>query len=187
MKYAPFEPIKTEHLVLRKLRPEDAECYYHRIGGNEEVTRYMLWQPHQSLQESRESIKKVLTKYAAGNCYCWAIALAEDDSVIGRIDLLRFDEENDSCSFAYMLGKEFWGRGFGTEALKAVFSFAFERMGIQQITADHMRENPASGRVMQKSGMHHVQTLPAKYEKNGKQYDAEEYTITHEEWKYHQG
>ena len=182
MKYAMFEQLETENLRLRKFRIEDTDCFFQRVGGSEEVTKYMLWLPHKSVSESQESIEKILARYETGNTYTWAIALAKDDSVIGRIDLLRFDEENSSCSFAYMLGKEFWGRGFGTESLKAVFVFAFEKMEMQRIVADHMSENVASGKVMQKVGMRFVQKHLQKYEKCGKYYDADEYAIDAEDW-----
>ena len=183
MKYAAFEELNTEHLRLRKLRASDAACYYERLGGCKDVTKYMLWQPHKSLQESSESIEKVLARYEAGNAYTWAIALPENNSMIGRIDLLRIDERQSTCSFAYMIGKDFWGLGFGTESLKAVFAFAFDKLEMKAIIADHMRENVASGKVMQKAGMHFVTRHAAKYEKNGTYYDAEEYRITFDEWK----
>ena len=183
MNYTEFEQIKTSRLILRKLRSTDVACYYKRLGSSEDVTKYMLWEPHKSLQESQKSVEKVLEKYREDVCYCWGIALLEDDSIIGRIDLLRFDEQNNSCSFAYMLGKEFWNHGFGTEALKAVFSFAFEKLQIRFIVADHMRANVASGRVMQKAGMHYIGTHTSKYKKCMEYYDADEYMITCDEWK----
>ena len=179
MKCDHFTTIHTDRLILRKLRDTDVQNYYSRLGSSQEVTRFMLWQPHKSLQESRESIRRILER----DGYCWAIALKEDDSLIGRIDLLRIDEENRSCSFAYMLGKDFWNQGFGTEALQAVFSFAFTRLGMESIVADHMSENPASGRVMEKAGMRYVRTIRAKYEKCGKYYDAQEYCLTLDSWK----
>ena len=182
MKHADFEEIRTKRLVLRKLRLEDACCYYERIGSSEDVTRFMLWQPHKTLRETCESIEKVMGRYEKGNAYTWGIALAEDNSVIGRIDLLRIDEAECSCSFAYMLGKDFWGRGYGTEALNAVLAFAFEQMQMQRICADHMTENAASGSVMRKCGMKFVETLPSKYEKGGKLFDADVYVITSEMW-----
>lgn len=183
MKYAEFEQLETENLILRKFQKEDAKDFFQRVGGSEQVTKYMLWQPHKSVVESQESIEKIISRYDCEKGYTWAIALREDDSVIGRIDLLRFDEENSSCSFAYMLGKDFWGQGFGTEALRAVFAFAFEKMDMQKIIADHMSENVASGKVMQKARMHYVGKQLAKYEKNGTVYDADEYEITVEDWK----
>lgn len=182
MKYAEFEQIETESLLLRKFRKDDAESFFQRVGGSEQVTRYMLWQPHKSVLESQESIEKILSRYDGENGYTWAIALREDDSIIGRVDLLRFDEEGSSCSFAYMIGEKFWGKGFGTETLRAIFVFAFGKLDIHKIVADHMSENVASGKVMQKAGMHYVGKQLAKYEKNGKVYDADEYEIMLEDW-----
>lgn len=181
MVFAPFQNLKTERLVLRKLSIHDAEGYF-RFAGSEKVTRYMLWKPHKDLSESIASIKKALHRYEAGTCYRWAIALKENDRIIGIIDLLGFDEEKETCSFAYMIAEEFWGRGFGTEALKAVLGFAFDKMQISAVEADHFAENAASGAVMRKAGMVYRGTVFEKYEKNGKIFDAVQYRIYREVW-----
>lgn len=178
MKFPHIPTMETSRLRLRKLTLEDAENYYRHLFGSEAVSRYMLWNPHQDISESVAGIQKVLRRYEEGRCYRWGITLNATGELIGIIELLRFDEEADSCSFAYMLGQAYWGQGYGTEALKAAFRFAFTQMDIKTITADHMAENPASGRVMEKAGMKQLRTLPGKYEKNGILHDAIEYTIT---------
>ena len=183
MRFAEFEELNTSNLILRKFRMDDMETFYIRVGGNKNVTKYMLWEPHESAEESFKSIQKVLRRYEEGNTYTWAIALKGDDSIIGRIDLLRLDEATESCSFAYMISDAYWGRGFGTEALSVVLEFAFEKMEMQVILADHMCENGASGAVMRKVGMTYVQTYKAKYEKLGNVFDADEYKITCDEWR----
>ena len=93
------------------------------------------------------------------------------------MELLRFDEDAGSCSFAYMLGCDYWNQGYGTEALAAAIRFAFEKMDIDRILVDHMRPNAASGAVMRKVGMTHIGTEPGKYEKHGRIFDAEVYEI----------
>lgn len=182
MRFPPIPVLETPRLRLRKLTMDDAQTYYRRLGSSSAVTRYMLWEPHQSISESVASIQKALQRYKAGRCYRWGIAEKESDSLIGVIELLRFDEITDSCSFAYMLAEDFWGFGYGTEALKAAFGFAFTQMQIRTITADHFAENVASGRVMEKAGMQKVCVLPGKYEKNGKTCDAIAYRITQTHW-----
>ena len=177
MHYAAFRPLETERLLLRQLRMEDVYEYYERLFGDADVSRYMLFEPHQDIGESLESLQRKLEKYDQGPYYCWGITEKEEDSLIGLIELLRFDEEQDSCSFAYMLGCRYWNRGYGTEALKAVFQFAFEELDVGKITVDHMTKNAASGAVMRKAGMEHVGTIPEKYEKLGSKYDAEVYEI----------
>lgn len=183
MRFPDFPTLETTRLRLRKLTVEDTQDYYRHLGSSEAVTRYMLWNPHKDISESEASIRKSLRRYEEGRCYRWGIARKETDTLMGVLELLRFDEETGGCSFAYMLGESFWGRGYGTEALTAAFDFAFSRMNVQFIAADHMAENPASGRVMEKAGMTKVRTLPGKYEKNGRFHDAVHYRITAEEWK----
>ena len=181
MKFAEFENLKTARLSLRKMAGSDAKAYFERLGSSEAVTQFMLFQPQQDPSEAEESVKKALARYESKLSYRWVLDLP-GEGLIGVIDLLRFDEETGSCSFAYMIGENWWGRGYGTEAVKAVFGFAFEKMELSFIEADHMAANPASGAVMRKAGMTHVRTEKAKYEKNGILHDAQVYRITRKDW-----
>ena len=99
---------------------------------------------------------------------------------MGLVELLRFDEQAETCSFVYMLGCNYWNQGYGTELLKAVFRFAFEEMEVQRILVDYMTKNVASGKAMEKAGMKHIGTETGKYEKMGILYDAEIYEICNE-------
>ena len=174
--------LQTKDLILRKVRIEDAPLYFARIGSREPVTRYMLFNAHRDISESVASIEKALGRYETGRCYRWAIALKTDDSIIGIIELLRFDEETESCSFAYMIGDGFWSKGYGTQALSAALGFAFEKMKLSFVEVDHMAENEASGAVMRKAGMTYLRTEEGKYEKNGTSHDARVYRMTAEQW-----
>ena len=174
--------LESERLVLRKVVWEDAESYYRHLGSSEAVTRGMLWNPHQDISESVASVEKTLRRYAEGRCYRWAITEKGKNELIGIIELLRFDEADCSCSFAYMLGEDFWGKGYGTEVLKNVFRFAFEEMGVEVIRADHFEDNPASGACMRKAGMTRVGREEGKYLKNGVHHHAVLYEIRKEAW-----
>jgi ribosomal-protein-alanine N-acetyltransferase len=182
MRYAEFEELLTPRLRLRKLTMDDVQLYFTRIGSSAEVTKYMLFSPHRDISESVASVEKALRRYREGKCYRFCIALRETDELIGIIEPLRFEEQESSCSFAYMLAKDVWGRGYGTEALAAVLDFLFSRMEIRRVEADHMAENAASGAVMRKAGMVCTGREPAKYEKNGIFHDAVSYVITREQW-----
>ena len=180
MRYAKFHPIETDRLLLRQLQMEDVYEYYERLFGDADVSRYMLFDPHQDISESLESLQRKLERYEQEDYYCWGVTEKGDDSLIGLVELLRFGEKEESCSFVYMLGCNYWNQGYGTELLKAVFQFAFEELEVERITADHMTKNGASGAVMRKAGMKHISTEPAKYEKLGLFYDAEVYEICNE-------
>jgi len=180
MRFADFHPIETERLLLRQLQLGDVYEYYERLFGDADVSRYMLFDPHQTILESLESVQRKLKRYEEAPYYCWGVELKEEAGLMGLVELLRFDEETQSCSFVYMLGCNYWNQGYGTELLKAVIRFAFEELEVERILADHMTKNVASGKVMQKVGMKHIGTEEGKYEKLGILYDAEIYEICNE-------
>ena len=180
MRFAEFHPIETEHLLLRKLELGDVYEYYERLMGDADVSRYMLFDPHQTIMESLEDMQQKLRRYEEEPFYCWGVEQKEEAGLMGMVQLLRFDEQADSCSFVYLLGCNYWNQGYGTEILKAVFRFAFEELEVQRILADHMTKNIASGKVMEKAGMKHIGTETGKYEKMGILYDAEIYEICNE-------
>lgn len=182
MDFFDLPALRTPRLVLRKLEQKDLPFYYQRLFSNPKVAQYMLWEPHTEISQSAAALEKVLKRYDAGTCCRWAIALNQDDSLIGILELLRFDPVDNTCSFAYMLGEDFWGQGYGTESLEAAFHFAFAELGVSAIAADHFAENAASGAVMRKAGMRYLRTVPGKYEKQGIFHDAMEYRVTREEW-----
>ena len=172
MNFVELKELETERLRLRRVRFDDLYDYYERLGSDGDVTRYLTFDPHQDIGESLASIEQTLARYEEGGCCRWAIALKEDDSIIGIFELLRFDEADESCSFAYMLAKGWWNRGYATEAMKEAFRFATQELGVKRITADHMAPNAASGAVMRKAGMVQTGIIPGKYEKHGQVYDA---------------
>lgn len=180
MRFAEFRELETERLTLRRLQMEDIYEYYERLFGDADVARYMLFEPHQDISESMESLCRKVDRYEQGNFYCWGIARKEEEGLIGLVELLRFEEKTDTCSFVYLLGCRYWNQGYGTEALKAVFIFAFEELEVERIVADHMTKNIASGKVMEKAGMKHIGSEQGKYEKRGIRYDAETYEIRNE-------
>ena len=175
MNFAELRELQTERLTLRRLSFDDLYDYYERLGSDGEVSKYMLFEPHQDIGETLALLEEALVRYEEENFYRWGIE--NGDGLIGVIELLRFDEENDSCSFAYMLGKQWWGQGYATEAVKEVFRFVKEELGVKKITADHMAPNAASGAVMRKAGMVQVGILPGKYEKHGQRHDAVVYEV----------
>ena len=170
MNFAELRELQTERLRLRRLSFDDVYDYYERLGSDGEVSKYMLFEPHQDIGETLALIEEALVRYEEESFYRWGIE--NEDGLIGVIELLRFDEESESCSFAYMLGKQWWGQGYATEAVREVFRFAAEELGVKKLTADHMAPNAASGAVMGKAGMVQVGVIPGKYEKHGQRHDA---------------
>lgn len=182
MMYAPLETLVTPRLCLRRQRLADAPLHFQRLARDPAVAAGMLWDPRDDCDAVRADLAHTLAGYDTGRLYRWAIALRENDEQIGVIQLVRLDETQNTAGFAYMLGRDFWGRGYAAEALTAVLGFAFGRLGLGCIAADHFADNPASGRAMEKAGLRRLGVLPGKYQKHGVRHDAVQYAITREEF-----
>ena len=75
MRFVDFRCLETSRLLLRDIRMEDIQEYYERLFGDGDVAKYMLFDPHQDIGESYQSIQKILEQYAQGRFYRWGIAL----------------------------------------------------------------------------------------------------------------
>jgi ribosomal-protein-alanine N-acetyltransferase len=80
-------------------------------------------------------------------------AIAVEGKAVGGIGFgLNSDVERVSAEIGYWLGEEYWGRGIATEALRAVTAYAIEEHSLTRLYAVPFQWNPASFRVLEKSG-----------------------------------
>ena len=82
----------------------------------------------------------------------WACILKATDEVVGSCGL-KFLPELDEVDVGYRFLPQFWGRGLATEACRASIGFGFEVLGLASIIGLAQPDNPASIRVLEKSGM----------------------------------
>ena len=153
MKKTGTETIETRRLVLRKYRIDDAEDMYRNWASDPEVTRFLTWPTHTSVEVSRNVLSGWTARYEGGDYFNWAIEWKENGKVIGNIAVVRLDEETESAEIGYCLGRAYWGRGIMPEALRAVIGYLFDTAGLNRIAAYHDVKNPRSGKVMEKAGM----------------------------------
>jgi len=85
----------------------------------------------------------------------------------------------------YCIGEKWWGQGIVTEAFRALIPYFFEKVGANRIQARHDSQNPASGRVMQKSGLTYEGTLRKADVNNTGIVDACMYSILKDEYFQH--
>ncbi|GAA0379990.1 GNAT family N-acetyltransferase [Bacillus horti] len=151
--YSGTVKIDTERLVLRQFTIEDVESAYKHWLSDERVSDNRVSPAHIRLAETSKRISEIINQYTSPEYCWWALELKEDGNLIGEIYLYEFEAQTSNCEVGYSLGYEWWNKGYGTEALKAVIGFAFRHMRVHKISAAHNTDNPASGRVMMKAGM----------------------------------
>ena len=160
--------IETEHLYLRPFVLEDAPAMFENWASDPETLNYVTWDAHASSERTRESIKRWIEQYRKPDTYKWALCLkTSPDQVIGDISVVSQDQESQSCELGYILGKKFWGKGFMTEAVKAVLDFLLNKVGFKEIKATYVSLNPASGKVMEKAGLQYIETIPHAIQRKG--------------------
>lgn len=145
--------LETERLLLRRFQAQDAQAMFDNWASNPNVTKYLTWQPHESVQATQTLVCDWVESYASPDFYQWAIELKTLGQPIGSISVVRIEEKVDECEIGYCIGEQWWGKGLTTEAFKRVIEFLFEEVGANRISAKHDTENIGSGKVMQKSGL----------------------------------
>lgn len=148
--------LKTERLVLRPFRASDAEAMFCGWASDPEVTKYLTWTPHESVEATRRYLETVEALSGQPNVYHWAIELGGE--VIGDIELGTVDDWEGKGSLGYCMAKKHWGKGIMTEALKEVLRYAFEEVGMHRIEGSHVSANIGSKRVMEKCGLYYEGT-----------------------------
>lgn len=141
--------LNTEHMVLRPITPEDAEMVY-RWMSDPEVCKYERWDPHPNSGYSCGYIKAVYN-YELETTYQWGMEV--NGELIGCVSIVGVNDFDQKAVLGYCIARDFWSKGYATEAVNAVLMFMFQEVGINRIEASHSVNNKASGRVLEKVGM----------------------------------
>lgn len=137
--------IETERLILRSMDANDSEAVFAWLG-NPVVNKYLSYPLYTNVEEVRDLLEVEDPNNVFG------IELKETSELIGSCVI--GPEGNDvEWEFGYSFRPEFWNNGYATEALKALIKFAYD-LGIRDFCASFAIDNPASGKVMEKCGLH---------------------------------
>lgn len=141
--------IQTDKIILRKFRINDADKMFENWASDSEVTKFLTWNPHTSVEESEKIIKQWINDDK--NVY-FAICNANDEN-IGCISASLTNENPKTYSIGYCLAHDYWSLGIMTESLKMMLKYLFEEKTAVRVEARHDVRNLASGKVMKKANM----------------------------------
>ena len=171
----PQPTLRTERLVLRPFVPADA-ARIQELAGNPRVAETTLNIPHPYPDGAAEAwIAGHRPAFDRGENIVFAI-VTDGIGLVGAINL-RLELRHLRGEVGYWIGEAYWGRGYATEALRAVLDYGFGPVGLNRIQAKHLPRNAASGRVMQKAGMIWEATLRQYLRKDGRFEDLESYAM----------
>ena len=146
----------TDRLTLREVTMDDAEAIFN-YSSNGNVSRCLLWETHQTLEDTKAFIEMAIEAYKMQEFYHWGIEY--NGQLIGTIDYVGVNEYSGMGEIGYVLSEAYWNKGFVTEAAKRIIDFGFDELGLVRIQARCIAENKSSSRVMEKCGMTFEGTL----------------------------
>ncbi len=147
--------LTTKRLILRPLKNSDAKSIFENINDIE-VTKWLLVVPYPyKLKDAKDWVKhnKEKWKKRKKENYIFGIELKKEKEVIGGISLNKVDKFQGKASVGYWLGKKYWNKGYGSEALKSILDFAFKKLKLRRIEAEVFVGNPSSGKLLEKFGV----------------------------------
>ncbi len=178
---ANFPVLETARLRLRAFRPADAPDVQ-RLAGERAVAATTATMPHPYPDG-------LAPAWIATHADVWrdqrelvlAITLRATGELVGCIGL-RFETINEKAELGYWVGRPHWGRGYASEAARALVAYGFEALGLMRIQAHYMAHNPASGRVMEKAGLRREGCSPAAMKKDGRFVDLVFHGALRDQW-----
>ena len=182
MKHLGTQILETPRVILRRFVPEDAQAMYENWASDPEVTKFLTWPTHGSVEISAMVLANWISHYEEDTFYQWAIVLKDLGQPIGSISVVSRNDDAELIHIGYCIGREWWHRGYTSEALRAVIDFFFGKVGVNRVEARHDANNPNSGAVMRKCGMQYEGTLRQSDRNNQGLCDAAWYGILREDW-----
>lgn len=148
----PPETFATARLTARKPRREDATAVFTAYASDPEATRYLTWKPYTEIAPLAEFLAQQPARWSGSDRQCnYLLCLKGTDTPVGSISVNL--AAPGKALFGYVLGRAHWGRGYMTEALRALLDWTDAQPEIYRAWALCDVDNPASARVMEKAGM----------------------------------
>ncbi|MEM8862233.1 MAG: GNAT family N-acetyltransferase [Chloroflexota bacterium] len=145
--------LESERLYFRHLVLEDLDELF-KLYADPEIRQYFP-EGTLSFQETKEELEWFLNGHPKHpKLGLWATVDKESDRFIGRCGLLPWTlDEAFEVEVAYMISKDFWGNGYGTEAARAILGYGFSNLNLSRLICLIDKENSASIKVAENIGM----------------------------------
>jgi len=175
--------LETERLILEPLNMKHKEDIFKHFS-DEEVTRYMDIDVLKSIEEVEKIINFYVESIDKKKRYRWSIIRKEDNKFIGTCGFNTWIRQSANKSeIGYDLSKEYWGKGYMSEALEELLNYGFEKLELYRIEAKVINGNDNSRRVLNRLGFTEEGLLRSCNYYKGKYVDEYVYSILRDEWK----
>ncbi|MTD31134.1 GNAT family N-acetyltransferase [Planomicrobium sp. YIM 101495] len=176
-----FPLIETKRLQLVELTQQHADRIFEILTENE-VIRYYGMDKLAGRLEAEELISSFHTYYQIRQGIRWGIVLKETGEFIGSIGLNNMKLRLKRSEIGYELHPDHWKRGYISEAMAGVLSYAFEELGIFRMAAITFPQNEKSNGLLLKMGFELEGTLRGYLFQGEKSHDALVFSLLRTDW-----
>lgn len=143
--------LETERLYLRVFEESDVNAMS-EIHTDEAAMKYIGRGGVLNIEQTKKGIEAFIRYQTEKGYSIWAVIEKESGSLIGHCGLNMLNDKSD-IEIAYLLAKEYWGKGYATEIAKATLEYGFTKLNLKRIVALAFPENLPSHNVIKKIGM----------------------------------
>lgn len=169
---------------LSAFDPEEMSRAFPRWHRNSEFLRLLNASPrplHSSKAEQKWMEEEVAELTPAN--YLFSIRTLAEDRLIGEIGLDVVDWPGGDAFVGLGIGEtEYWGRGYGTDAMNVILGYAFTELNLRRITLNVFAYNPRAIRSYEKAGFRHEGRKRLLLQREGQRWDELYMGILREEW-----
>jgi len=142
--------IKTPRLTITRFSTDMAQAVYEN-SQDDETRRFVPDEVYNSVEEAREAIEFLMSRYeSTDGPFVYPVITNNEGKNIGYVQLCKLDE--GTWEIGYHIAKNFTGKGYATEAVKAFLSAMAKKLNIKEVYGICLAENLASVRVLEKCG-----------------------------------
>ena len=175
--------IAAGRVFLRPFEPSDAQTYRRWRTDAVPMTLAGFREPAPvSLVQVERHIAR-LAEEQGREQYTFVICLAEDERPIGEVMLMDIDRVAGSGEIGIFIGEpDEWGKGYGTDAVRALVDFGFGELRLDRIWLEVWTENPRAQRSYEKAGFTREATLRHDRWEGGRYTDGHLMSVLRDEW-----
>ena len=142
--------IKTPRLTITRFSTDMAQAVYEN-SQDDDTRRFVPDEVYNSVEEAREAIDFLMSRYDTNDGpFVYPIITNDSGKNIGYIQICKL--EDGTWEIGYHIAKNFTGKGYATEAVKAFLSDMSKKLNIKEVYGICLAENLASVRVLEKCG-----------------------------------
>jgi ribosomal-protein-alanine N-acetyltransferase len=145
-------PIVTERLTLRAYQPGDL-ADLHRVLYSSDDAMALLGGARE-LVATRAALERSIRQQRVDGYSFWPVIERASGQLVGEAGLFPLAPGGPDISLGYAFGADYWGRGYATEAARAVLAEAFGPLGLTRVVAITREANAGSRNVLRKLGFH---------------------------------